>query len=201
MHLPLLSPLCAAFHCDYYTNCQPDLFQKLLYLEDNVFKNPACKFISAKLLETTVEWYLPTCLPDLQTRQLVVRSPHVVVSVRIPLYTQTPGWSCTFEITLTEGVLTFERSCQEQQKDWRLLSRVAVTLSFCLFHPYDWGQGEEGLNFLMSNRKPFLGGHADLGISSPSYHFSSNSFKGVCIPEASTGSWNRFENYQLIQKQ
>lgn len=98
----------------------------------------------------------------------------------------------------TEGVLTFKKLYQEQQKVWRMLSRVAVCGSFCLFRPYDWCQGEKGLNFLMSNRKPFAGWDINLRISTLSY--CTETLLREFMSEASTGSWNCFENDQLIQK-
>lgn len=156
----------------------------------------------AKPLDTIAEWYLPTYLPDSQTRWLVVRSPCVCVCVcvLIPLCTQTPGWSCTFEITLTECVLTFKKFYQEQQKEWRLLSSVAVTLSafsICV----SGARERKGWILWCLIENPSQEGDINLGISPLSCYLYWNSFEGVHISEASTVLWNWFENDQLIQKQ
>lgn len=119
--------------------------------------------------------------------------------VLIPLCTQTSGWSCTFEITISEVVLTFKKLHQEHQNIWRLLSSMAVD-SFSVSSIHKTGAGRKGWVFWCLTGKHFAGRDINLGVSFLFSYLYWNSFEEVHVTKASPGSWNWFENDQLIKK-
>lgn len=135
---------------------------QLLSLGDDVFTKQhvhSCQWTS---WEAEVEWHPPTYFLDSQTRYM--RISCVILCVCSSLC-EIPGWTCTLVITLMESVLTSSSCTRSSVRSKGCLPVFCDSLVSIVFHPGDWDQGEEGLNFPWCTGEPFLGGDTNLGLS------------------------------------